>query len=239
VAGSLDGTIDMATRGLEHARALNHRPSIAHGLMWSAELHELRREPEEVESLIDIVLPMLDKNASAVGLANSMMLRGWARVAAGRTADGIGELREGLAAWRSTGSGFHVPHRLGRSADGFRLAGIPDEALRLVDEGLAAATRSGDLWYTAELHRLKGELLRMTGGDPQDVAGEFEAALRVATRQGARLFELRATTALARLEAGHGGASTALTRLSALTQSFADGAALRDVAEAREILAHR
>jgi predicted ATPase len=45
-------------------------------------------------------------------------------------------MREGLAAWRATGSKFHVPYRL---------------------------ARAGDRWFVPELHRLKGELLLEAG----------------------------------------------------------------------------
>ena len=78
--------------------------------------------------------------------------------------------------------------------------GRAEEGLDLVAEGLATAEQTGQTVAEAELHRLKGELLMLK--DPGNVA-EAERCLRtaieVAHRQGARLFELRATVSLARL----------------------------------------
>jgi hypothetical protein len=79
-------------------------------------------------------------------------------------------------------------------------AGSGSEALALLDEALARVNRTGERWFEAELHRLKGEALLASSSER---AGEAEAcylqALAVAQNQGARLWELRATTSLARL----------------------------------------
>jgi predicted ATPase len=91
------------------------------------------------------------------------MLRGWALTLEGESEAGLAELRSGLAAWRATGSKFHVPYRLARVADACRAAGLADEGLSLVTEALEYAAGSEDRWFSAELYRLKGEVLLLAG----------------------------------------------------------------------------
>jgi predicted ATPase len=71
-------------------------------------------------------------------------------------------------------------------------------ALRLAAVALAKSEERGEHWYDGELHRLRGELLWKIGR-PEDAELEFGRALTVGRNQQARLWELRATTSLARL----------------------------------------
>ena len=68
---------------------------------------------------------------------------------------------------------------------------------------------TGERFYEAELHRLKGELtLQANGRSTESSVKEAEACLRtaidIAHKQEAKLFELRAATSLARLWQGQG-----------------------------------
>jgi predicted ATPase len=101
----------------------------------------------------------------------------------GHIEEGLAVMREGLAAWRATGSKFHVPYRLARAAEAYLVAGEIEEGLRLICE---ATDQSGDCWFAPELHRLKGELL-LEAGRRDEVEGCLEQALKAAQEQGARL----------------------------------------------------
>src|SRR5258708_34673100 len=94
------------------------------------------------------------------------MLSGWACVMQGRLEEGLSVMREGLAAWRATGSKFHVPYRLVRAAEAHLIAGEIEDGLRLIGE---ATDRSGDCWFAPELYRLRGELLIEAGTDVVEV----------------------------------------------------------------------
>jgi predicted ATPase len=52
-------------------------------------------------------------------------------------------------------------------------------------------------WYEAELHRLRGDLLVREGASSAAAEVCYETAIAVAGRQGARLWQLRASNALA------------------------------------------
>jgi hypothetical protein len=105
--GFPDQSIKQMQQALMLAHALDHGPTLVQGLWFAAELHQLRREPQKVEQYLNLLYPLLEEHGSAVGLANAAMLRGWGRVMQGDGQGGIAVLREGITAWRATGSRFH------------------------------------------------------------------------------------------------------------------------------------
>jgi predicted ATPase len=65
-------------------------------------------------------------------------------------------------------------------------------------EALATAPQTGEQWWDAELHRLKGELLLRQATPPEEAETCFHQALASARQQEARSLELRAVVSLAR-----------------------------------------
>jgi predicted ATPase len=86
--------------------------------------------------------------------------RGWCRAALGQSQEGIALLDEGIAAHRRTGQVFFTPITLSLEADAYRRAGRTVEALAQLSEALEAANAHHERWFEAEIHRLRGELLR-------------------------------------------------------------------------------
>ena len=160
VMGYPDQAVRQMQEGLGLARELDHAPSLAQALWFTAELHQIRREPQKVQSSVSAVLPLLARHGSAVGVANATMLRGWALVMQRHIEEGLAVMREGLAAWRATGSKFHVPYRLARAAEAHLVAGEIEDGLRLICE---ATVQSGDCWFAPELHRLRANCFSKRG----------------------------------------------------------------------------
>jgi class 3 adenylate cyclase/tetratricopeptide (TPR) repeat protein len=158
--------------------------------------------------------------------------RAWLMVSAGRAEEGLGEMRRSitgllgalaLVEWLVVA----LAEVCGRNA--------------LLDEGLAAVkaalTRSEKIPYLqAEFSRLKGELTLLK--DPRETEAErcLRTAIDVARRQGARLFELRATISLARLLKQQGETNEARQILAEIYNWFTEGFDLPDLQEARALL---
>jgi class 3 adenylate cyclase/predicted ATPase len=232
VMGYPDHAVRQLQEGLGLARELDHAPSLAQALWFAAELHEIRREPQQVEDFVSVVLPLLARHGSAVGVANATMLRGWARVMQGHIEEGLTVMREGLAAWRATGSKFHVSHRLARAAEAHLVAGEVEDGLRLISE---AIDQSGDCWFAPELHRLKGELL-LQAGRRDEVEGCLDQALKAAQQQGARLLELRAAMSLSRVLQSQGRRNEAQGLLAPIYAAFTEGLDTADLRQAKALL---
>jgi predicted ATPase len=232
VMGYPDRAVQQMQEGLALARDLDHRPTLIHALWKAAELQQMRREPQKVEEFVNGVLQLLGKHGSAVTVANATMLRGWAGVIQGNNEEGLAAMREGLVAWRATGSKYHVPCRLARAAEAHLIAGELEDGLLLLAE---ASDHGGDFWLAPELPRLKGELL-LHAGRGNEVEEYLAQALNAAREQSARLLELRASMSLARLWRDQGKRKEARELLAPVYGWFTEGFDTRDLKEAKALL---
>ena len=89
-------------------------------------------------------------------------------------------IEEGIAVWRATGSMLVVPYWLALKAEALHLADRIPEALTAIREAEALAETSGERWWRAELHRLRGVFLTTIGADETQIEFSFCAAIRVA-----------------------------------------------------------
>jgi predicted ATPase len=177
---------------------------------------------------------------SAFGSIN----RGWARVEQGEVEEGINELQRGLAAYEATGARLWRPYSLGLLAQALSRAGRNEDGLTLVTEALSIVQHSGEDWATAELLRLKGELLivRAKDGDGLRSASAAQAekflneALTLAARQAAKSWELRIVTSLGRLYEQVGRRADARRVIGRSYGWFSEGFETRDLKAAKSIL---
>jgi predicted ATPase len=166
-----------------------------------------------------------------------MIFHGWVVADGGAVEAGIAELRRGLAAMEAMGTLLHTPGLLGLLAGLYIGQQNFSEALELLDEALARVDRLEERWFEAELHRLKGEALlasslkRVTEAEPR-----YHQALAVARGQGARLWELRAATSLARLLRHQGRRAEARDLLAPVYGWFTEGFNTADLKEAKALL---
>jgi adenylate cyclase len=109
-------------------------------------------------------------------------------------------------------------------------------ALAALDEANEIIENTGERFFEAEIHRLRGEALRL---DADDNGAEmcFRSALDVAHEQGALSLELRAASSLTRLlmDAGHG--SDARPLLARVYDRFTEGFDTADLQDAKALLA--
>jgi predicted ATPase len=123
-------------------------------------------------------------------------------------------------------------------AEGLAFAGKVEEGVAELDRALARLTESGGRWMDAELHRLRGELLRRLPRPNLDNAeSSFRAALSIAREQGTKGFELRAATSLARLLGDHRRGEEARQLLAPVYDWFTEGFDTADLKDAKALLA--
>jgi hypothetical protein len=97
---------------------------------------------------------------------------------------------------------------------------------------------TGERFSASELFRFKGRAL-MAGDspDPQGATAAYDAAVRAARDQNARLLELRAATRLVEHQRTIGEPSSAIDRVVALCDWFGPASELADVVRARNLVA--
>jgi predicted ATPase len=147
--------------------------------------------------MADAVIALSNDRGFTFWGAFAGMLRGWALSEQGQVQEGLGQIRQGLAAWQATGARVERPLWLALLAETCAKAGLADEALALLTEGLAVAEAHGIHFHDAELLRLRGELL-LSQVEPDRPGAEAAllGAIEVARGQGATSYEQRAAQAL-------------------------------------------
>ncbi len=162
---------------------------------------------------------------------------GWATLAVGGSIEeAISRMRWGLATKRATGAEIKVPYYLGLLAEAHRRANRTADAISLLKEALELVERTDERWYEAELYRLSAEAL-ITNSDRHDAERYLWRALRTAQTQGARLWELRAATSMARLWRDQGRRTEARDLLAPIYRWLTEGFDTRDLKEANALLA--
>jgi tetratricopeptide (TPR) repeat protein len=114
--------------------------------------------------------------------------------------------------------------------------------LARLDEGLSCLTEAAHIIETtdqrcdqAELHRVRGDLLN-AAGDGAAAEQNYHLALSIARPQGARIFELRAATSLARLWRDQGKQAEAHDLLAPIYSWFSEGLDTLVLKEANALL---
>jgi predicted ATPase len=163
------------------------------------------------------------------------IFRGWGKAKNGDVAKGISLLRNGLAAYRATGTQNWMAHHIALLARACEIAGQFEEALSLLDDALQIAERTRERWFAAELNRHKGQLL-LRQGHTEAAEKLYRKALSIAEEQGARLWELRAAASLARLRRDQGRHIDARDLLAPVYGWFTEGFDMPDLREAKALL---
>ena len=155
--GHPDQALERIHDALRWARELSEPHSLAHAFLFAAILHQLRREPRLAQEHAEAAIAVSTEHGLVLYQAMATTTRGWTLIDRGSEAEAIDEMRRGLAALQVTGAQLLRPHFLALLAEALEKAGRAGEGLRVLEEALAAAESTGEGYYQAELHRLKGE----------------------------------------------------------------------------------
>jgi predicted ATPase len=122
-------------------------------------------------------------------------------------------------------------------AEVLRAEGSQEEGLEALQEAVDLVETSGERFYEAEIHRLKGELLLAAPAKASTAAEAcFHKAIEIARSQKAKSWELRAATSLARLWRDQGKPDDARALLAPVYDWFTEGFDTADLEEAKALL---
>jgi predicted ATPase len=216
------------------ARSLSHPYSLAHAMWGSAIVFQVFRQRESCHDLATELLELSQEHDFPMMRGTGMFFLGWATADSGDLQQGIALMEQGIAlfsAVRRLARPYMLAVLAGAKAD----LGKPGEALELLEDALASAEASGEHWYQAELHRLKGRLLVDRSLDDESQAC-FQRAIEVSRGQRAMIFELRAVTSLARLWSEQGRSAEARDLLAPVYGWFTEGFDTLDLKQAKALL---
>jgi predicted ATPase len=235
------GYPDQALQRSREARALadelSHPFTVTWALLFAAEVHQYRREFDTTEELAQAALALATEQQFAQVRAAGMIIGGWAQALQGQTEVGLAEMRQGIDAWRASGTRVMVSHHLALLAEAYGHAGHIEEGLNVLVEALDEVNQTGQRSNEAEIHCLRGELLlQQATPDHRQAEACFQQALNVARNQHAKSFELRAATSLARLWQSQDKRQEAYDLLAPVYNWFTEGFDTADLQEAKALL---
>ena len=121
--GYPDRALETMREALSQAREVAHPYSLAFALDHAAWLHQYRRETAETQQGAEADVAFSGEQGFPFFLAQGTMLRGWALAEQGRDAEGIAEMRQGLAAHEATGALLVRPYWLSLLARAYGRSG--------------------------------------------------------------------------------------------------------------------
>jgi predicted ATPase len=235
--GYPDQALQQSQKALTMAQELAHPFSLAYALTFVAFGHQFRREVQAMHMRAEASCALAGEQGFAFFVAIGTVLRGWALAEQGQSDAGIVQMREGMAACRTTGAEADRPYYLALVAEAYGREGRYSEGLAMLEEALALVDQSEERYWEAELHRLKGELLLARSAENQvEAEACLHQALAVARRQQAKSLELRAAMSLSRLWQHHGKPDAAHHLLAESYGWFTEGFDTADLREAKALL---
>jgi len=156
--GYPDQALQRSQEALALAQELSHPFSLAYALVTAARFHLFRREVQAAQERAEALMVLCAEQGFALRMAQGTILRGWALAMQGEGEEGIGQLREGMATCWATGAEYFWPSYVAMLAEAYGKVGRVEEGLAVMAEAFAVVHKTGERFYEAELHRLKGEL---------------------------------------------------------------------------------
>ena len=230
--GYPDKGLTIGNEALALAERLAHPFSLELALLFNAMLRLDRGEPEMALQRVKAAETLASEQRLGF-VWEPRFLRGAALSTQGAFEEAAACLREGLAT--RIGALTIRPYGLARLAEAMARQGEHKAALAAARDGLKVQERSGYGQWDAELHRLEGiALLGLNRLEEGQAA--LEEALRIARRQQAKAYELRAATSLARLWGEQGRRAEAHDLLTPVYGWFTEGFNTQDLKAAKALL---
>ena len=172
--------------------------------------------------------------------AYGIIFQGWTMAMQGEAAEGLVDVRRGLAMHRARGTENYRSILFCLLAEVCSEAGQTAQGLAALKDAMVFVERTGERFCEAEIHRLRGELLLRVEGQmtknemsPEDC---FLTAIKVARQQNARFWELRATTSLCRFWVKRDKREDAQQKLGEIYGWFTEGFDTPDLVDSQMLL---
>ena len=228
-------TVNLEMRRL--AREINHPYSLAYALHHTCWLYQYCRFGSEVRAAAEEEIQIATEQGFALWQATGTFFKGAGMLLDGEPAEALPLLRAGHEAFRAGGARLTLPFQFSTLGEALIRAHQFEEARRALDEGLAVGEQTDERCQEAELHRLKGELLRAEAPEQARAAEDFfRLAIETARRQRSKGWELRAATSLARLWQAEGRRAEARAALETIYASYSEGFSTPDLMDAAALL---
>ena len=167
----------------------------------------------------------------------SVTLRGWADSLEGDPGKGVSEIHRGLDTLRVTGSSGSFSTATYMLAEAIASSPSWEEAAPALETAIDNMNRYSELLMMPKAYALMGDLLlRQSPGDRDSPETWYKKAIEYAPDQETKMWELHATTQLARLWHSQGRTEEARDLLVPIYGWFTEGFDSIDLVEAKSLI---
>jgi len=235
--GYPDTALAMCRDGFALAQVVSHPFSVTIALWAMGILSLLRSDTSDLRGTGEMMIAHCQEKGFAPFIPMGKIFRGGALATEGALAEGIADILAGIAGVRAKGTEYTVPTFFAWLAGLCLEGGQMEQGLAALDEGLAMSEKNADRFSLPEFHRLKGEFLLASSRRAESTAEVcFQEAIQIAHAQDGKMFELRATTSLARLWGASQRRAAARDLLASVYGRFTEGFDTKDLKDAKRLL---
>lgn len=235
--GYPDKAIQKANEALKLAESISHSYSLSIALVLLAFLHQYRIEPLLAQRYAAKSQEISKEEGSEFFIEMATILEGWAYVEQNNIEKGIQKINGGISDWLKTGSELYIPYWLGLLAHAYLKEGNINKASENINKAIDKAEKNGEIYYLAELFRIKGELLLKINCKNTDKAQKhLMKSIQIARKQKSKSLELKAILSLSKLLVSMNNESKAIKMLNKIYGSFSEGFDTKDLIDAKEMV---
>jgi len=236
IAGHLDRAVASSDDAVALGQRVNHPTSTVFAHFFSFVPHWYLRDFNRVRQHLD-ALDALLQDLEDVGIFSAFAgpIQGAMLARNGNVDEGVTQITTSINGLRKAGQVAGTTIFLSLLSEVQHAAGRHEDALSSIDEAFGEVERRNECTWEAELHHIKGQVLRDTGATAEAEAS-FHKAIEVARSQNARFWELRTATSLARLWQTQGRPRQAHELLAPVYEWFTEGLDTIPLQEAKALL---
>ncbi len=231
--GYPDAGAAASLKAVRHAESLNHVISLVLGLRRACVQCMMQKNRQGAVDLHNRLAQINAEYETFKGTREAIIFHAWSQLPLRRDA---GLLERVESCLEQLDAGRHwalLPFFMASVAEVRAEHHDPAGAVGLLDRAAELATLTGEDWYTPEIKRLQA---RFVARDKSDAMSLLESSLAIAREQGAKLWELRTATDLARRWAAESNPAAAREVLAPVYGWFTEGFDSPDLAAARALL---
>src|SRR5215472_530690 len=231
--GFPDAARDRMRQAINGANDLKSPFELAHTHCIAAVLHLLLREFANAKGAAAVAIDLSEEHGYRRIGSGSTIFLGVSEALLGNVTEGLALVDSALRSWVETKARIFWTLHLGYKAAAQAQGGKVLEALATVEEALQA--NPTELCFRPDAIKIRGEL-RLRLHQSEAAEADFRESVDIARKIGAKLFELRATTSLARLLRDTDRRDEARAMLAEIYNWFTEGFDTADLKDAKSLL---
>jgi tetratricopeptide (TPR) repeat protein len=221
--GEVAQAVALANQGLDAANKTTHVLTIAFAHGWLSVRATLRNDSPGALASAKTLVDLSAEHAMTLWQAMGTMFLGHALVQASADTSWLGSMREVIDSFHEERFRLYLTFFPSLLAQAETEAGNIDGAISLIEQALVESESSGQVWYVAELHRLRAGLaLRKESEGLTFAEHHLRQALGMARAQEAKSFARRTAMLLAAVYERRGTKAEHLPELSLDTDGDTD-----------------